>query len=214
MVAARGMLTVTIPGLAQTGELVARAVFAIRKNLVSLDSFIAELRAAKLIADSGLTPEELLLVKDAFTRARTLATDEKWVAELEKAMSKRDWSKVKDLVESGVVPLKPENAYLRGQEHGISWQQSDAIKRANETGLPQGKWGNKNDLEYAGKQAAKLKPEDGMTDFPINPDHKCIVYYADGSTSIPDMIRVKNIGNGKFHGFPIDSKTAEPIYKK
>jgi hypothetical protein len=55
MVAARGLLTVTIPGLAQTGELVARAVFAIRKGAVSLDTFIAELKAAKLIADTGLS---------------------------------------------------------------------------------------------------------------------------------------------------------------
>jgi hypothetical protein len=98
MVAARGVLTVTIPGLAQTGELVARAVFAIRKGAVSLDTFIAELKAAKLIADTGLTPEELLLVKDAFTRARKLAVDEKWVAELEKAMSEGDWVRVKGLI--------------------------------------------------------------------------------------------------------------------
>ncbi len=191
-----------------------RAVFAIRKGAVSLDTFIAELKAAKLIADTGLTPEELLLVKDAFTRARTLAADERWVAELEKAINKRNFSKIKELTEDGRLPLEPEKAYLRGQEHGIDWQPGDAIRRANDTGLPQGKWGNKKDLEYAGRQAAKLSPEDGMKDFPINPDHKCIVYYSDGSTSIPDMIRVKNLGNGRFHGFPIDSKTAEPIYTK
>ena len=94
----------------------ARAVFAIRKNLVSLDSFIAELRAAKLIADTGLTPEELLLVKDAFTRARTLATDEKWVAELEKAMSEGNLVRVKELVDGGLglsweVKIADEVAY-------------------------------------------------------------------------------------------------------
>jgi hypothetical protein len=36
-------------------------------------------------------------VKDAFTRAQTLAADEKWVAELEKAMSEGDWVRVKGL---------------------------------------------------------------------------------------------------------------------
>jgi hypothetical protein len=103
MVAARGLLTVTIPGLVQTGELVARAVFAIQKGAVSLDTFIAELKAAKLIADTGLTPEELLLVKDAFTRAQTLAADEKWVAELEKAISEGDWVRVKGLVDGTIT---------------------------------------------------------------------------------------------------------------
>jgi hypothetical protein len=112
MVAARGMLTVTIPGLAQTGELVARAVFAIQKGAVSLDTFIAELKAAKLIADTGLTPEELLLVKDAFTRAQTLAADEKWVAELEKAMSEGDWVRVKGLVEKAVEAAKARASLL------------------------------------------------------------------------------------------------------
>jgi len=58
-----------------------------------------------------------------------------------------------------------------------------------------------------------LSLEDGFVDFPINSDHKSKVYYKDGSESSPDMIRVKNNGDGSFHGFPIDSKTAEPIRK-
>ena len=114
--------------------------------------------------------------------------------------------------------LKPEKGYLRGKEHGIKWTQNDAINRAirqsQRTGQPprpQGKWGNKADLEYAGQQAAKLKPGE-MKDFPINPNHKSVVYNVDGTIDIPDMIRVRNNGNGTFHGFPINSKTAEPIY--
>jgi hypothetical protein len=82
---------------------VARAVFAIRKGAVSLDTFIAELKAAKLIADTGLTPEELLIVKDAFTRARTLAADEKWVAELEKAASVSDLKRLNELIEGKIT---------------------------------------------------------------------------------------------------------------
>jgi hypothetical protein len=49
-------------------------------------------------------------------------------------------------------------------------------------------------------------------DFPINANNTSIVHLPDGSTVKPDMIRVRNNGNGRFHGFPIDSKTAEPIY--
>ena len=42
-------------------------------------------------------------MKDAFTRARTLATDEKWVAELEKAMSEGNLVRVKELVDEGII---------------------------------------------------------------------------------------------------------------
>nr|WP_183042750.1 hypothetical protein [Pectobacterium parmentieri] len=114
--------------------------------------------------------------------------------------------------------LKPENGYLRGKPHGIKWTQNDAInrsiKQSQKTGrppLPQGKWGNKADLEYAGQQAGTLKQGE-MKDFPINSNHKSVVFNPDGTVDIPDMIRVRNNGNGTFHGFPINSKTAGPIY--
>ncbi|OCG00767.1 hypothetical protein [Gilliamella sp. wkB112] len=77
--------------------------------------------------------------------------------------------------------------------------------------MPQGKWGSKADLEYAGSKAATLEPGQ-MADFPINSGSTSVVFNPDGSTSIPDMIRVRNNGNGTFHGFPIDSKTAGPIF--
>ncbi|MCE4057325.1 RHS repeat-associated core domain-containing protein, partial [Pseudomonas sp. Au-Pse12] len=113
--------------------------------------------------------------------------------------------------------LGPEPGYERGKVHGIKWQESDAIKRAQETGNPQGKWGNKDDLNYAGQRAAELPTgpngkKGPFFDIPINPDHKSVVYNPDGSKSIPDMIRIRNNGNGTFHGFPIDSKTAGPIF--
>jgi len=109
--------------------------------------------------------------------------------------------------------LGAEPQYLRNKTHGVNWTKENAVKRAIDLDLPQGKWGNKADLDYAGKKAANLNPEDGLIDFPINPNHQCIVYYKNGTTSIPDKIRVRNNGNGSFHGFPIDSKTAEPIHK-
>ncbi|MCY7259894.1 RHS domain-containing protein [Pseudomonas protegens] len=113
--------------------------------------------------------------------------------------------------------LRPEPGYERGKVHGIKWQESDAIKRAQETGNPQGKWGNRDDLKYAGQQASELPTgpngkKGPFFDIPINPDHKSVVYNPDGSKSIPDLIRIRNNGNGTFHGFPIDSKTAGPIF--
>lgn len=97
-VKARQLTYVTIPGLAKTGELLARAVFAIRKGIVTFDSFVAELKLAKLISETGLNPEELLLVKNAFEKARTLAKDEKLAIELEKALADNDLAKVRALM--------------------------------------------------------------------------------------------------------------------
>ncbi|MGZ4054943.1 MAG: eCIS core domain-containing protein [Bacteroidia bacterium] len=94
----RKMTFVTIPGLAQTGELLARAVFAVRKGILSIDSFIAELKAAKLIGDTGLNADELLLVKDAFAKAKTLAKDDHLVLEIDKAVADGDLKKLNELL--------------------------------------------------------------------------------------------------------------------
>jgi hypothetical protein len=116
-----------------------RAVFAIRKGAVSLDTFIAELKAAKLIADTGLTPEELLIVKDTFTRASSLANDEKLVAEMEKAASEGDWVRVKELTEGRSLYKK-----------GIS--KTTPTKTPDEKAIPRGsktKVNQANDKETA-----------------------------------------------------------------
>ncbi|MGC4064597.1 MAG: RHS repeat-associated core domain-containing protein [Polyangiaceae bacterium] len=106
--------------------------------------------------------------------------------------------------------LRPEPGYLRGKKHGIAQQPADAIKMAGESNGPVGVWGDKADLADAGQKASTLKPGE-MVDFPIRQGSKSVVYYGDGSTSVPDKIRVRNNGNGTFHGFPIDSNTAGPI---
>ena len=106
--------------------------------------------------------------------------------------------------------LEPQKRYLGGKKHGIKQQPADAIKMAKDTNRPIGVWGDKADLADAGQKAATLKPGE-MADFPIRPGSKSVVYYGDGTTSTPDMVRVRNNGNGKFHGFPIDSQTAGPI---
>jgi len=98
-VKARQLTFVTIPGLVQSGELLARAVFAIRKGIVTFDSFVTELKLAKIISETGLKPEELLAVKSAFEKARTLTKDEKLALKLEKAIAENDLAKVKSLLE-------------------------------------------------------------------------------------------------------------------
>ncbi|UKB81155.1 peptidoglycan-binding domain-containing protein [Chryseobacterium sp. MEBOG07] len=95
---ARKLIFVKIPYLEKTGELLARAVFAIRKGIVTFDSFIAELKLAKLINKTGLSLEELIMVKNAFEKAKTLAKDDKLVLELEKAIADNDLAKVKSLL--------------------------------------------------------------------------------------------------------------------
>lgn len=99
-VKARQLTYATIPGLPQAGELLARAVFAIRKGIVTFDSFVAELKLAKVITETGLNPEELLAVKNAFEKAKTLAKDEKLVTEIEKAIAENDVARVKSLLEN------------------------------------------------------------------------------------------------------------------
>ncbi|MGC4064584.1 MAG: RHS repeat-associated core domain-containing protein [Polyangiaceae bacterium] len=106
--------------------------------------------------------------------------------------------------------LRPEPGYLRGKRHGIQQQPGDATRIAREEGKPHGVWGDKADLAHAGEQASTLSPRQ-MADFPIRPGSKSVVYNPDGTTSVPDMIRVRNNGDGTFHGFPINSTTAGPI---
>lgn len=123
-----------------------------------------------------------------------------------------------DLWKLSCKPLKSENGYLISKLQIIKWAHKDAIYKAlrisQKTGWPRaskGKWVNKANLEYAGQQASTLKPRE-MNYFPINADHKSIVFNPDGTIDIPNMIRVRNNRDGIFHGFPINSNTTEPIY--
>jgi len=112
------------------------------------------------------------------------------------------------------LDLKPENGYLRGKKHGIKVTDKDAQIYANKEGISYGKWGSKKNLEIAGNLAETL--EVGVfQDFPVNADSKSVVFHSGGS--IDEIVqypathyRLRNNGNGTFHGFPID-ETAEPI---
>ncbi|EFK6855013.1 RHS repeat domain-containing protein, partial [Escherichia coli] len=111
--------------------------------------------------------------------------------------------------------LKAENGYSRGKRHGMKLHPNAAQAIADKEKNPHGVWRSKDDLKYAGEQAATLKPDE-MKDFPINQNSKSEVYIPGGNgvPIKPDKIRVRNNGDGTFHGFPIDSSTAGPIYEK
>ena len=111
------------------------------------------------------------------------------------------------------LDLKPENGYLRGKRHGTGLSNKDAQIIANNEGVSHGKWANKNDLSQAGKLADQLEPG-GFHDFPVA-DSKSTVFHTGGSLDNPvghpaTHYRLRNNGDGTFHGFPIDG-TAEPI---
>jgi hypothetical protein len=87
-------------------------------------------------------------VKDAFTRARKLATDEKWVRELEKAMSEGDWVRVKELVSEAEVLNNRLNHIFGKPEHelenfvakfGSQEKAYDAVQSAANKALLEGK---------------------------------------------------------------------------
>jgi hypothetical protein len=142
------------------------------------------------------------------------ADEEKEKIEIQEKLKELSNLTIKIIDLFNLKPLQPEKAYERGQEHGLTWQKSDAINRGKKMKppQPQGKWGSKKDLGYAGKIAATFKDND-MHDVPINSDNTCIVFNLDGSESKPDRIRIrKNKDNKTFHGFPIDSKTAGEVF--
>ncbi|MGG5508267.1 RHS repeat-associated core domain-containing protein [Myroides sp. C6-3] len=114
------------------------------------------------------------------------------------------------------LDLRPENGYIGGKRHGLKLSNKDAQILANNTRnpLPHGRWGSKTDLAYAGKLADQLEPG-GFMDFPVNQDTKSVVFHSgidvDTATPFPAThYRLRNNGNGTFHGFPIDA-TAELI---
>ena len=146
-----------------------------------------------------------------------------WIDPL--GLSKKKKSRTVDAADDDV--LKPEPGYLRGKRHGMATPDNEAQLKANQAARdgvqpkPYGVWGSKEDLAYAGKMAATLEPGEGGGsgdfkdfDLPKGNKNKVFVPGGDGKPLEADMIRVRNNGDGTFHGFPIHSSNAEPIYKK
>jgi hypothetical protein len=58
---------------------------------------------------------------------------------------------------------------------------------------------------------ANLLEVGGFMDFELPEGSESIVHNPDGTTSKADKIRVRNNNGKTFHGFPINSATAEPL---
>ena len=56
--------------------------------------------------------------------------------------------------ENPVPARRPEAKYLKSKKHGIKWTEGSAT--AKSTGLPQGLWGSKADLNFVGKKLVHL----------------------------------------------------------
>lgn len=106
---------------------------------------------------------------------------------------------------------KPERCYLKGGRHGLKQHDNDAFAMAVRDQLPHGRWGNKADLDHAAKMADTIDGRQ-FVDFDMRPGADMDVFLPDGKTRIKaNAIRVRNNGNGTFHGYPIDRATAGPI---
>ncbi len=189
----------------------------IRSKETFYESFITSLEDTN--SNQSLKTRALTLARDLDNQFG-LADSDKDKVKIEKDLKELSELTIKIVDLSGVKPLQPENIYKGGGKHGIKMQKNDGImwaKKPTELSpprapLPIGKWGNKEDLEYAGKIAATFKDND-IHDVPINAGNNSIVYYHDGTESKPDRIRIrKNKNNKFFHGFPIDSRTAGKIF--
>mgnify|MGYP006902125671 CR=1 FL=1 len=96
--------------------------------------------------------------------------------------------------------LIPEAKYLGSKKHGIKWKEGPAT--AKNLNTPQGQWGSKSDLDFAGEKAATLKSGEGAY-FELPSEHSSIVHMPDGSTVNATHIWVRNNGTGTFHGYPL-----------
>jgi hypothetical protein len=97
--------------------------------------------------------------------------------------------------------LRPEAKYLKGKKHGIKWTEGPAT--AKKTGTPQGQWGSKSDLDFAGEKASTLEPGKGGW-FDLPKGSNSVVHRPDGTTVPATRIWVRNNGSGTFHGYPAE----------
>lgn len=95
--------------------------------------------------------------------------------------------------------LKPEAKYLKTGKHGINWKEGPALAKK---GTPQGQWGSKADLDFAGSKASTLKAGEGGY-FELPSGHTSKVHMPDGTTMPATHIWVRNNGTGTFHGYPL-----------
>ena len=91
--------------------------------------------------------------------------------------------------------------------HGYKWSDNDAIKRASDTGNPQGRFGSKEDVEYAIEQAQDLKiGERKLIEAPAGSKNEIIMPDGSIENATHIFVEVKPSGKtGSIHAFPVQS---------
>jgi hypothetical protein len=91
---------VIVPGGEEFAKIVASAFFMVKKGVIDFHTFMLELKAAKLIDESvELTLAEQKILKDAFSKAKSLASkDEGFAKTIEKAIKESNFTKLDQLI--------------------------------------------------------------------------------------------------------------------
>ena len=90
--------------------------------------------------------------------------------------------------------------------HGFKWSDNDAIKRAKDTGNPQGRFGSKADADYAVSKAQELKVgERRLIEAPSGTSNEIIMPDGSKKPATHIFIEVKPAGKtGTIHAFPVE----------
>ena len=102
----------------------------------------------------------------------------------------------------GVCGLRPERGLLGRRKHGIHWTEGRA--RANATGIPQGQFGSREDVDWAVDRARTLEPGESAF-FELPESHRNIVWMP----GMEDPVRatgvwVRHNSNGvTVHTYPV-----------
>lgn len=94
-----------------------------------------------IIHETGLTPEELLLLKNAFDKAKILAKDKKLAIELENAIAENDLAKVKSLLGETSANAKKGHTYPDFDEQSVNFNRF-RDKKAHRTEIADAKPGD------------------------------------------------------------------------
>ncbi|CAN5908827.1 hypothetical protein BH23GEM7_BH23GEM7_23990 [soil metagenome] len=105
-------------------------------------------------------------------------------------------------IRRGGTRYRPEPDLLGSGRHGLEWKDSNATKRAQDTGNPQGKFGSVQDVQYAVDRAADLGPgNQGF--FPLPADNRSRIFMPDGSVQPATRIFVLVRRDGSVHAYPL-----------
>ncbi len=96
-------------------------------------------------------------------------------------------------------PYAERKLYNSGK-HGIKWKEGPARARAEN--LPQGQFGNEQDIDFAVKMAQTLGPNKEWI-FRLPEGNSSVVHLPDGGIAPATHVFVKTYPNGKVHAYPL-----------